>query len=92
MKYWFKRRRYGYGWVPVTWQGWLMLLALIASTIIAALTVLGTDQDPPTSRLALFIVLVFIFISLFVFVTSKVSPAAKWRWGKKPGDNQKEDW
>lgn len=25
-RYWFKRRRYGYGWVPVAWQGWLTLL------------------------------------------------------------------
>lgn len=23
---WFKAKRYGYGWYPATWQGWLALL------------------------------------------------------------------
>ena len=22
---WFKRKAYGYGWTPATWQGWLVL-------------------------------------------------------------------
>ncbi|HYC83050.1 MAG TPA: hypothetical protein VEB60_00680, partial [Candidatus Paceibacterota bacterium] len=24
---WFKRKLYGWGWTPVTWQGWLAVLA-----------------------------------------------------------------
>ena len=24
-KLWFKAKRYGYGWYPVTWQGWLII-------------------------------------------------------------------
>src|SRR3989344_3809139 len=27
--YWFKRKLYGWGWVPVRWQGWLFLAAWI---------------------------------------------------------------
>jgi len=25
-KYWFKRKLYGWGWVPVRWQGWFVVL------------------------------------------------------------------
>jgi hypothetical protein len=25
-QYWFKRKAYGWGWVPATWQGWLTIL------------------------------------------------------------------
>jgi hypothetical protein len=27
---WFKRKLYGWGWVPVKWQGWLVILVYIA--------------------------------------------------------------
>ena len=26
---WFKRRKFGWGWTPVTWQGWLTIGMLI---------------------------------------------------------------
>ncbi|MGH2575573.1 MAG: hypothetical protein ACRDFC_07730, partial [Ignavibacteria bacterium] len=26
MKYWFKRKKYGFGWNPASWQGWVVLL------------------------------------------------------------------
>lgn len=29
MKYWFRAKRYGYGWVPCTWQGWLVVVVYI---------------------------------------------------------------
>jgi len=25
MKLWFKAKRYGWGWTPACWQGWLVL-------------------------------------------------------------------
>jgi len=28
-KYWFRRKLYGWGWTPATWQGWLTLLIFI---------------------------------------------------------------
>ena len=24
-RYWFVRKQFGYGWVPATWEGWLVL-------------------------------------------------------------------
>jgi amino acid transporter len=31
--YWFKAKRYGWGWVPATWQGWLVLALYIAIVV-----------------------------------------------------------
>lgn len=28
-KYWFKRKRYGYGLTPSTWQGWLTIFGFL---------------------------------------------------------------
>ena len=32
-RYWFKPRRYGYGAVPATWEGWLVTLAVMVIVI-----------------------------------------------------------
>ncbi len=28
-KLWFKAKRYGWGWTPVTWQGWLVIAVYV---------------------------------------------------------------
>ena len=39
MNYWFKRRTEGWGFTPVTWQGWTVLIGvgvlLVAGAVIA---------------------------------------------------------
>ncbi|HEX6539237.1 MAG TPA: hypothetical protein VF155_08665 [Candidatus Dormibacteraeota bacterium] len=32
---WFVRRRFGYGWRPVAWQGWVVTAFFIAAVITA---------------------------------------------------------
>ena len=32
-QYWFKRKLFGWGWVPVRWQGWVFLLVWIALVV-----------------------------------------------------------
>ncbi len=37
--YWFPSMRYGFGWgLPITWQGWISMLAAIALAILGGLT------------------------------------------------------
>ncbi len=35
-RYWFKRKLYGWGWVPVTWQAWLVVAGFVAWIIFVA--------------------------------------------------------
>lgn len=28
-KLWFKRKTYGWGWTPVAWQGWLVIVLYV---------------------------------------------------------------
>jgi len=60
--YWFKAKLYGWGWVPVKWQGWLVVAVAVA--IITAGYYIGETDDALGMILigfALGIVLVFIF-------------------------------
>jgi len=70
-KLWFKRRRYGWGWTPVTTEGWLVLLAYIVGMIVIANTVNNTKVIIP------FIVLTAVFI----FILYKTGEKPRWTWG-----------
>lgn len=89
--YLMKRRRYGWGWTPVKWQGWL-LIGMQLAIIFVAITFLPTKsvQPTPTELLAFFAIVVFA-IATIILISFINSPAPAWRWGKKPGDNPDED-
>ena len=37
--FWFERKSYGWGWVPVRWQGWLVIVLHIFFITLLAITV-----------------------------------------------------
>ncbi len=74
--YWFKRRRYGWGWYPVTWQGW-------ASVIVYVVIVLGTHRLVPSLGLPVLVVATVLLIG----VCARKGPSPRWRWGSSPQDD-----
>lgn len=91
-KLWFKRRRYGWGYVPVTWQGGLCLIVFLA-VLFAAVLQLPRDKSvqPTTGQLIVFLVVALVDVVLFAAIMIIKGPVPHWRWGKKPGDNPEED-
>ena len=88
-KYWFKRKRYGWGWVPATWQGWFVLSIYMVLIFLGALFF---ESDNPTGQNIIVFVTVFVVATgLFIAIASYTAPKPKWRWGKKPSDNPNED-
>jgi len=50
---WFRRRRIGFGWRPVTWQGWLVTVSAVAALISAGALLRGSSARIPVVVLAL---------------------------------------
>lgn len=76
---WFKAKTYGVGWgLPVTWQGWLVLLVYILLVGIGALFLTTTPSNIP-----LFIVYVLLLSGILIFVYWKKGEKIDLRWGKK---------
>jgi hypothetical protein len=53
-KYWFRARRYGYGWgLPTRWQGWAVLLGygVLLTAAVCAPAFLGPTAGPLTAVL-----------------------------------------
>jgi len=35
-QYWFKSKRFGWGFVPISWEGWIVTLMLLALVQVSA--------------------------------------------------------
>lgn len=78
---WFKRKLYGWGWVPVTWQGWLAT-AVYAGLISAfALTV---DESSPVREIMFTFILPLTLLTIaFARIAYKKGERPRWQWGKE---------
>lgn len=76
--YWFKRKLFGYGWVPVTWQGWLVSFVFLALVLWQALE-MGENPSPEEARE--FTIFVVISIVVFIAICAKNGEKPKWQWG-----------
>ena len=69
---WFPAMKYGYGWgLPVTWQGWVVMLAYILLMTAGGLWLTGKP-------------FLFVFFPLYVIVLSAVLIYICWKKGEKP--------
>ena len=81
--YWFKAKLYGWGWVPVKWQGWCVILVYIA--LILAL-VLTREKDIPGnpdsgSNFLTFALPIIVLTIFLVIVAYKKGEKPRWQWG-----------
>ena len=77
---WFKRKWYGWGWMPVRWQGWLSIAAyagLIAFFFVRADAKSHSLSDTLYGVFIPFIILTIIFTILLYLKGEKPG----WQWG-----------
>lgn len=89
--YQMKRRRYGYGWIPTTWQSWLFLGLQLIIIFAAATSLPAKPAQPTADELVRFFVILGASIGTLLIFTTQTSPKPKWRWGKRPSDSPEED-
>jgi hypothetical protein len=81
---WFRARSYGWGWTPVTVEGWLVMLSFLVA--IGAVTAVFLYQlchgaDPGRATL-LFLLTLAILCSLVVAICWATGERPRWRWGE----------
>lgn len=90
-KYWFKRRRYGWGWVPVTWQGGAVLLLGLTAVLLASYQMPRKPIQPSLFQVLIFLGEVAVVVIFFLVAAYVKGPKPHWRWGSRPDDNPDED-
>lgn len=73
-KLWFKAKRFGWGWYPCSWQGWIAIL------IWAILFVFGISKMDHEGLKNIFFI--FVFTAILIWVCWKKGEKPQWRWGK----------
>ncbi len=77
--YWFRAKRYGYGWYPARWQAWLIL-----SLYVVILGILVSIFETNIEKYTIFYsISVFTITTILVYISYKKGEPARWRWGDK---------
>jgi len=61
-QYWFRRKRYGYGWTPNTWEGWLATAMFIVLITAFSVTLQGSTLSEFIFTLLFLLVVTMMFI------------------------------
>lgn len=81
---WFRRKLYGWGWCPSTWQGWLIIAIYSGLVALFALTI---DNDSSRKEVWFTFVLPLIFLTItLIRITYKTGEKPRWQWGKRLDD------
>lgn len=78
-RYWFKRRLFGWGWVPATKEGWLVILGYLILILLLALTLDETSTDKEAALM--FLLPLVILTALLIRICYKKGERPKWSWG-----------
>lgn len=76
---WFKRKKYGWGWTPTSWQGW-------AVTLIYGFSIgfyVGWTHSMKNFSPKVFGILCVVTTMAFLAIAFKKGPKPKWQWGKE---------
>ncbi len=73
---WFGQKRYGYGCMPISWQGWLATLVYVVIVSFAGLLAWR-------SPLAAYSVIATVTILFIILAAKTTKGGLQWRWGDK---------
>lgn len=73
-KPWFVPKRYGYGAVPITWQGWVAILLFVVVVVAARIWLTGAGRV---------LAIAAALIALIAICAAKTEGGLRWRWGNR---------
>lgn len=73
-KIWFRRKLYGWGWTPISWEGNLVMIIWIVAFVSLISNITHYNYK------SIFIILVMI--GLLLYVCYKKGEKPRWQWGK----------
>lgn len=79
---WFKAKNYGWGWYPVTWEGWLVTILFVVFITYRANKVSDMFDTDSSFVFRFLFEIIFALIPLLIICYLK-GEKPYWRWGKK---------
>ncbi|MFT5849558.1 MAG: hypothetical protein ACI9H6_000367 [Patiriisocius sp.] len=80
--YWFKRKLYGYGWIPTLVQGWAVLLVYVASVMLIVMRATALEVSETTVLTQIVFPALFATV-IFLIICHRTGESLKWQWGEQ---------
>jgi len=82
-KYWFRSKRFGWGIMPITWEGWITTLMLLGLVQLSAyLNNIFNDQITHQDTLSFLFDTILIILITMPLLTKRCQDEPRWRWGR----------
>lgn len=81
-RYWFKEKNYGWGWYPVSWQGWFILLGYVG-IVVWLVDQMNRDFNSMADTVLGFLVSLIFLTTTLILICYQTGEPPKWRWGKR---------
>ncbi len=80
-KLWFRRKMYGWGWYPATWEGWLVVLVYVIA--ILGFTVAIDETSPPCELVFTFFLPITLLTITLLHICYATGEKPRWQWGNR---------
>ncbi len=88
-KLWFKKRRYGWGWTPITWQGWLAVGLYVVLAIIFTIILLpNSGEELGVVYVVAWGLIILSLTSFLLGISYRKGEPPKWQWGSDKIDSK----
>lgn len=84
-RYWFKRKKYGYGWTPATWQGWAVL-GIYTGALVSLFLKIDRHSHSVSDTLINFVPLTLLLTLVLLAITYWKGEKPRWQWGDTDSD------
>lgn len=81
-KLWFRRKTYGWGWTPITWEGWFVTLLVVVIPIAIRLTLKALEVERSTQYFYAWASVPILLMGL-TMICFRYGEKPKWQWGVK---------
>lgn len=80
-KLWFKAKRYGWGWYPISWEGWVIILMYVA-VITKGFVLADINSHSDSDTLIVFAPIFIVATGLLLVICYRKGEYPHWSWGE----------
>jgi hypothetical protein len=86
---WFRPKSYGWGAYPITWQGWVMVVAYVAALLVLGMLTFKQEHTQPWIWAVFVAGVTVLTLGLIVISRRRTEGDWRWRWGENDQTDEK---
>jgi len=80
-RYWFRAKKYGYGWEPASWEGWVVTALFLAGAVWIGIN--SAEAFESGRVIEDFVAPLGLLLAILLAVCWRTGEKPRWQWGDK---------